>query len=112
MLQFGEILPIKIKIHERILKKIENQRLCWLKIAVFFLPSLFLFVLEWNNILSLGHNLWLLSVFVLSLIAAFWWFWTMAIIKVLIDYKIIEIQILRGTINDLKSIQDEFRNLK
>lgn len=105
-------MPFRIKIRDRTLRKIERQRICWLKIGAIFAPFVGLVILEWNAIISLGNNLWLLAALIIALIGVSWWFWTMAIIRVLINYKLIELEILRGTVDDIKAVYNDVKKIK
>lgn len=105
-------MPLELKIHEKTLKKFKRQRSCWIKIGTIFVPLLAITILEWDEITSLGHHLWLLASLIIALIGAGWWFWTMSILRTLIDYRILEVQILRKTVDDIKSVHDDFKKLK
>lgn len=105
-------MPFKIKIRDQTLKKIERQHVCWLKVGVVFAPFVALVILEWNEIIALGNNLWLLIALIIALIGVSWWYWTMAIIRVLLNYKVIELELLRGTVDDIKSVYNDVKKLK
>ena len=100
------------KIQEETLKKFETQRSCWVKTGAIFLVFLLITILEWNNIVALGNNLWLALAAALAIIGGIWWFWTMSIIKTLISYRMIEIQILSHTIDEIKTVHQEIKKLK
>lgn len=105
-------MTIKFRIHEKTFKKIEKQRSCWFKIGVIFAPTITIVILEWDNILALKNDIWMIIGLTIAGIGFVWWFWTMWIIKKLVQMKLIEIQVLQDTVKDIKTVNEDVKKLK
>jgi len=105
-------MPIKFKVHEQSLKKFEKQLKYWLFLGFLYMPTAVVIIVQWDAFVALRYNLWLLISMVIAGIGISWWFWTIHVIKRLIRYRIIEIQILTETVNDLKSLIDDIKQKK
>jgi hypothetical protein len=94
------------------LTKFKTQYNYWIKFSVIFLILLISTFIEWNNLVSLHRiDLWIGIVLFFTLIAAGWWYWTMFLVKTLVDQRQEEIKILNDVIADLKDIKNNLTNL-
>lgn len=90
-----------------ILKKLDNQRNYWLILSIFICVSIFILLINWD-IISNNKFLWLYVSCGLT-ITVLWWYWTMILIKKLIQYKIIESRILLNIARLTKEVKSEIK---
>jgi hypothetical protein len=92
------------------LEKFNQQRRRWLVLSAFVVISVLATIFDWQHIQH--HKLeWTLASLGFTL-AVFWWFWTMKLIRYLIDHKIKEHEILNDIVSDIRSIKQEIVNQK
>ena len=94
---------IKTQLEE--LKEINRQRIAWLKISGFVALAILIIIIDWTYV---KHTPWGWGVISLGLILSIvWWYWTMMVIRKLIDQKSLETASLIEIINDIKEIKKE-----
>jgi hypothetical protein len=91
------------------LERFNKERKLWLLISSFVTLAILAIGLEWNKILS-GHAVWAIVFTTLS-ISAVWWYWTMRIVKTVIQHRHQEVEILHDLIIDIREIKKEVNNL-
>ena len=89
------------------LTKFKTQYNYWIKFSVIFLILLISTFIEWKYLVDLRFVI--MGFF--TLIAAGWWYWTMFLVKTLVDQRQEEIKILNDVIADLKDIKNNLTNL-
>jgi len=92
------------------LKEFDKQRKKWLALSTFVVIAVLGTVFDWNQIQYYKLE-WALASLGTAL-AVFWWYWTMRIIRYLIDYKIKEHELLNEVVADIRSIKQEIVNRK
>jgi hypothetical protein len=93
------------------LKAFNNQRKGWLFFSLLISLIVGVISFNWNTMTHSTVAIW----FVVSsglITAVGWWYWTMRLIYLLIQYRIEESLILKDLITDIKSIKDDVQNLK
>jgi hypothetical protein len=98
------------KHHAELLKKFRQQRTQWLFFGYVFLMWLFFIVIQWPNIEKLDKNLWIIIGFVCLTVGATWWFWTMEVIRKLINFRRLELEILDNTLEDIREVKNKVSN--
>ena len=93
---------------ERI-KAFKNQRICWMKSSFVVAALVALTVTGWNWIVS-QHLVWAFATCSL-VVSATWWYWTMSMVKDLIELKQDEAVILSDLISDIKEMKEKVRQL-
>lgn len=97
-------MSIKLKEHVEDLHKIDNQRKGWLVLSAFVVSAITGIIFGWNWVHS-NHLIWL---FVSAglILAVVWWYWTMRLIRHLIQHKVTESEILTEVIEDIRYIKN------
>lgn len=90
--------------HLKNLKAFDNQRKGWLLLSAFVIVSILgiLFLPQIHP----SYAIWILSSLGI-LLGVVWWYWTMRLIRFIIQYRIEESEILRDLVVDIKSIKTE-----
>lgn len=90
------------------LKKFEAQRSDWLKFSVVVAVSLSLIIVDIFFIAE--KNLTYILVGAGLLISAAWWYWTMHIVREVLNHKHYEAEILKMIIEDVKEIKQAIKS--
>lgn len=96
-----------IKNHVQELKKIDSQRKSWLILSAFVTAMISVIILHWTEVTN-TRLLWVIASCGL-LVAMVWWYWTMRLIRQLIDHRIEESKILQDIVLDIKDIKKEVK---
>lgn len=90
------------QLHE--LKTIDRYRKYWLILSFFVTAVLTGLIFGWNSIHD--HKIvWALATLGLST-AVVWWYWTMSIIRRLINHRVEESKLLHDLVMDIRCIKD------
>jgi ABC-type bacteriocin/lantibiotic exporter with double-glycine peptidase domain len=95
----------KLKEHIKDLHQIDNQRKGWLFLSAFVSAAVLGIIFGWNWV-NEYHLVW---VFVSAglVLAVVWWYWTMRLIRHLIQYKTTESEILQDIVADIRYIKNK-----
>lgn len=93
-----------IKRHIEELHIIDSQRKGWLVLSAFVAVGTLGIIFGWNFV----HNHYLIWLMVSSglLLSVIWWYWTMKLIRHIIEFKLTESQILTDIIEEVKTIKN------
>lgn len=91
------------------LKKFNQQRKLWLALSFFVIASVTGIIFDWNHIQAYKLE-WTLGTFGM-VISIGWWYWTMKIIRHLIQHKTDEYEILAEVITEIKDIKKHVREV-
>lgn len=89
------------------LNKLNTERKSWLMISGFIIISILGIIFDWNGIVLC--RLQYAFVGAGLIISVVWWFWTMRLIRLLINHRIAEAETLREILTDIKSIRQEIK---
>lgn len=98
-----------MKKHIELLEKFDQERKSWLVLSSFVAAAIVGIIFGWN-VVQTNHLIWLVSSLGLT-IAVIWWYWTMRLIRHLIEHKIFESTVLQDIVEDIRHIKDEVKNL-
>jgi len=98
----------KLLKHIQHLNLFNNQRKAWLTLSVFVVSAVAFIIVDWNQITP--KMMWLLAS-AGCLTAVVWWYWTMRIIRQLIDHRKEESEILHDIIVVIKEIKEDIKKL-
>lgn len=99
----------KIKNHVNELKRIDSQRKKWLFLSMFVSFSVVGMIFEWEYIHT--HRLvWVLTSIGL-LVSVCWWYWSMRLIRHLINFKIVESEILGDIVKGVRVVQTDVQKV-
>lgn len=94
------------------LEKIYQQRRTWLyaSSAVFF--GIICLIFSWNLLDNL-HNksIWWVIVSLMLLVSINWWYWTIRVLKILLDQRTAEITIINELLNDIHDVKLDLSDL-
>jgi hypothetical protein len=99
----------KLNIIKQSIGKLNIERKLWLILSVLVVAASVISFLGWDSI-QVHHLQW---VFVTSgiLISMIWWFWTMRLIRIILNHRLVEIEILQEIVNDIRDIKNNVANL-
>ena len=100
----------KINKIQKELNQFKKQRNFWIKLSLGVVITVTTIILEWNEIKSY-HLEWVVASTGL-IMSMTWWYWTMRLIRQLIDHRNQEVELISELISDIKSIKDEVAKLK
>jgi ABC-type bacteriocin/lantibiotic exporter with double-glycine peptidase domain len=99
----------KLSRHLKNLKLFNNQRKAWLVLSAFVVLVIGKIVFD-KTILENHHYVWAMVAVGLT-ISVVWWYWTMRLIRQLIDHRQQESEILVDIVNSIKDIKEDVKNL-
>jgi hypothetical protein len=102
-------MTTNLKSHITELEKFNKERIFWLRLSGFVAITILLTILDWT---LLGqHSIhWVLVSLGLTL-SVVWWYWTMKMVRTVIDHRVIEVEILSGLVTDIKEIREDVKKL-
>ena len=99
----------KLKSHVAELEKFNKERIFWLRLSGFVAISILLIILDWT-ILGQNKTFWILVSLGLTL-SVTWWYWTMKLVRKIIDHRLVEVEILSNIVGDIKEIREDIKKL-
>ena len=97
----------KLSKYQAHLTLLNKQRKMWLALSALVVISILDIIFNWPSVTS-GYLLWAFVSCGL-LVALSWWYWTMRIIRQLIDHRIVESEVLHEIVTDIKDIKKEVK---
>jgi len=97
----------KLKQHLARLKKFDTERKGWLILSAFVVVSVIGTIFNWKFIID-EHLVWLIISIGFSL-AVCWWYWTMKLIRHLLESKTVEYEILDDLVITLRDIKEDVK---
>ena len=97
-------MNITIKEHIEDLHKIDNQRKGWLVLSAFVVAVVLGIIFGWGWVYS-NHLIWL-AVSTGLIVTLVWWYWTMRLVRHVIQYKLAESEILQEVVDDIRYIKN------
>ena len=89
------------------LKAFDKQRKLWLVLSSFVIIAVSDIIFNWSSVTS-SYLIWVFASVGL-LVAVVWWYWTMRLLKQLINHRIEESEILHDIFLDIKDIKKEVK---
>jgi hypothetical protein len=99
----------KLSRHLKNLKLFNNQRKAWLALSAFVVLVIGKVVFD-QTILENHHYVWAMISIGLT-ISVTWWYWTMRLIRQLIDHRRDESEILYDIVASIRDIKEDVKNL-
>lgn len=87
------------------LKNLDIERKGWLMVSGFIMISILGIIFDWKTVIL--FKLQYILVCAGLIISVVWWFWTMRLIRLLIDHRMAEAETLKEILIDIKSIRKE-----
>jgi len=99
----------KLTKHLQHLQAFNNQRRAWLILSFFVILETTKIIYDWSAF-EAHHLLW--SVVTIGLtISIVWWYWTMKMIRQLIEHRKEESEILYEIVDTIRDIKEDVKNL-
>lgn len=95
----------KIIYHIEQLHIIDNERKGWLVLSGFVAASILGIIFGWNMVLQ-NHLIWLVVAGGLT-ISVVWWYWTMKLIRQMIEFKREESEVLLDIVKEIQYIKNK-----
>jgi len=92
--------------------RLNNQRILWLIFSFLIFSGVVLLILFSNSISSLNsQTVWWLIGSIGLLVSVNWWYWTLTLVKSVLQHQINTIIILSEITNDVKEIKTDINEL-
>lgn len=101
-----------LKKHAEDLDRINNQRRLWLYASSIVLIGIIFIIFGWNwidNYHSMG--IWWIVISSILVISVNWWYWTMRVIRILLQHQQVEYDLLKCILNDVNMAKDDIKFL-
>jgi ABC-type bacteriocin/lantibiotic exporter with double-glycine peptidase domain len=99
----------KLSRHLQHLKAFNNQRKAWLILSALVVLVIGKIIFD-ETTLENHHYVWAMVAFGLT-ISVTWWYWTMRLIRQLIDHRRDESEILVDIVESIRDIKEDVKNL-
>jgi hypothetical protein len=99
----------RLQKHLAHLREIDSERKYWLGISVFVVITIIGVVFNWDYVVN-DKIAWLVVTLGLT-ITVVWWYWTMKIVRHLLESKNDEYEILNEVVCTIKEIKEDVKNL-
>jgi hypothetical protein len=99
----------KISHHLTHLKLFDNQRKSWLVLSLFVVAAIVGIIYDWDGI-NQYHLLWAIASIGCT-ISVSWWYWTMKIIRTLIQHRQEESEILNDVVKCIREVKEDIKKL-
>jgi len=99
----------KLNIIKQSIGKLNIERKLWLALSGLVVAASFVLFLGWNSI-QVNHLQWVFVTLGIT-VSMIWWFWTMRLIRIILNHRLTEVEILQEIVNDIKDIKINVANL-
>lgn len=98
--------------HTQDLNRINQQRRLWLYASSVVLVGILFLIFTWDWIDGLhSKSIWWLVVSTMLIISVNWWYWTMRVIKRIIEHQEIEFDLIRVIMTDIREVKKDIQFL-
>lgn len=101
-----------IEANQKDLDRIHDQRRLWLwaSSVVFWALIFIIFAWDWIDGMQ-SKSIWWVIVSCMLILSINWWYWTMRVIRRLVNHQATEYDLLQSILHDLSSIKQDVRDL-
>ena len=100
----------KLKNIIQALDTFDRQRIFWLELSVFVVLTILSVIWKWDFV-QYHHLGWVL--FALgTTVSVIWWYWTMKLIRLTIEHRKAEVEVLIDIVEDIRAIKGHVDDLK
>lgn len=101
-----------LKQHTEDLNRINEQRRWWLYASSVVLFGIISLIFTWDWIEGLhSRSIWWLVVSTMLIISVNWWYWTMKVIRRIVEHQEIEFELIGVIITDIKEVKNDIQFL-
>ena len=102
-------MDVRLKKHLDKLHAFDDERRGWLVLSAFVVATVLGIIFEWDHVVS-SKYIWLIGSLGLVLSVS-WWYWTMRLVRHLLESKNDEYQLLTDIVEMVKEVKKEVKNL-
>jgi hypothetical protein len=103
-------MALKINIIKKSINKLNIERKLWLAFSGLVVFTSLFTVLFWYPVQA-HHFQWIFVTLGIAVSMA-WWFWTMRLIRIIMNHRLAEVEILQELIKDIRDIKNNVADLK
>jgi hypothetical protein len=103
-------MALKINIIKKSINKLNIERKLWLAFSGLVVFTSLFTVLFWYP-RQAHHFQWIFVTLGIAVSMA-WWFWTMRLIRIIMNHRLAEVEILQELIKDIRDIKNNVADLK
>lgn len=92
------------------IERFEHSRKFWLRISLLVVVVVNGIIWGWDKVHE-SRWAWILTSLGLT-IGVVWWYWTMKLIRITLNHRYDEIEILKDLVSDIKSIKNDLQKSK
>ena len=108
MKQFKSIIQRR----ESAIKHINEQRQLWLIASSIVFTAVVSLIFSWDWLSGLHEkSVWWVIVSIMLMICMNWWYWTMKVIRLLLQHQQEEYELIRDLLLEIKNIREELKDL-
>ncbi len=101
-----------IKKHKEDLERINNQRKSWLYASSIVLTGIVFLIFTWDWLSDFhSKTIWWVVVSVMLILSVNWWYWTMRVIRILLDYNNAAYDLLTDVIDEVTEARNDIKFL-
>lgn len=97
----------KLSKHQAHLKAFNKQQKGWLVLSAFVVIAVCDIIFNWSSVTE-NYLIWIFATCGF-LVAVVWWYWTMRLIRQLIDHRVEEAEILQDIVVDIQDIKQSVK---
>jgi uncharacterized membrane protein len=98
--------------HAKDLDKINNQRRIWLYASSVVMVGIVFIIFTWDWLDHFHSNqLWWLVISLMLIVSINWWYWTMRVIRILLQHQRVEYNLLHCILNEIELAKHELKGL-
>ena len=98
--------------YQKDLEKLNNQRKLWLYASSIVLTGIIVVIFGWDWLDHFHSNtLWWSIVSVMMIVCVNWWYWTMRVIRILLNHQEAEYDLLACILNDVAAAKEDIKFL-
>jgi len=102
-----------IERYEKDLEKLTRQRYYWLWASSIVFCSSIVLIFGWGWLDDLrSKSVWWIIISLMLIISINWWYWTMRVVRKIIDHQALEYYILKSIAEDIKKFKKELQELQ
>ena len=96
--------------YQRDINKLNNQRRVWLHASSIVLTGIIFLIFSWDWLTTLNsHKIWWVVISLMMIVSINWWYWTMRVGRVILNYQTIEYELLKNIVENIQEIRQDLK---
>ena len=101
-----------IKQHSKEMDQINRQRRLWLYASLYVFTGIAMLMIGWEWLTNLHSDyVWTGIVMLMLVISINWWYWTMGMVRKLLNHQRLELELISELTHDIRSIKIDVQDL-